>query len=37
VSLDPVVVDAGAALLPLREHILRIRKLFERGAIDLLK
>src|SRR5215831_302674 len=32
-----VIVDAGAALLPLRERILRIRKLFERGALDLLK
>ena len=32
-----VIVDARAALLPLRERILRVRKRFERGALDLLK
>jgi len=38
VSLDlHVVVDAGAALLPVREGVLRSRQLFERGAFDLLK
>src|SRR6516225_9019558 len=32
-----VVVDAGAALLPVREGVLRRWQLFERGAFDLLK